>query len=90
MTLPTSLEDLDVLPQHTLPPPKRLRQEVPLGQRAIKGAMLESHLFEGNQTFTRAQDLRYSVSITDACMGCGHSREPACGSGFVTPDSALR
>jgi len=24
MTLPTALEDLDVLPQHTLPPPERL------------------------------------------------------------------
>jgi 3-deoxy-7-phosphoheptulonate synthase len=31
--------------------------------------MLESHLFEGKQTLGRLQDLRYGVSITDACMG---------------------
>lgn len=34
MTLPTALEDLNVLLQHTLLPPESLRQEVPLGQRA--------------------------------------------------------
>jgi 3-deoxy-7-phosphoheptulonate synthase len=39
------------------------------GTRAIKGVMLESNLFEGNQKLTRAQDLRYGVSITDACLG---------------------
>ena len=60
------------------------------GNRAIKDARLESHLFEGNHKVTRAQDLCYGFSITDACMCCGHGREPACGSGFVTPDSALR
>ena len=31
--------------------------------------MLESNLFEGNQKLTRLQDLRYGVSITDACLG---------------------
>jgi 3-deoxy-7-phosphoheptulonate synthase len=39
------------------------------GTRSIKGVMLESNLFEGNQKLTRAQDLRYGVSITDACLG---------------------
>ena len=39
------------------------------GARALKGVMLESNLFEGNQKLTRAQDLRYGVSITDACLG---------------------
>ena len=39
------------------------------GNRAIKGVMLESHLFEGNQKLGKVQDLRYGVSITDACMG---------------------
>ena len=39
------------------------------GNRAIKGMMLESHLFEGNQKLGQVQDLRYGVSITDACMG---------------------
>jgi 3-deoxy-7-phosphoheptulonate synthase len=39
------------------------------GNRSIKGVMLESNLFEGNQKLGRAQDLRYGVSITDACLG---------------------
>ena len=39
------------------------------GNRAIKGVMLESNLFEGNQKLVRPQDLRYGVSITDACLG---------------------
>ena len=39
------------------------------GSRALKGVMLESNLFEGNQKLTRLQDLRYGVSITDACLG---------------------
>jgi 3-deoxy-7-phosphoheptulonate synthase len=28
-------------------------------------------LFEGNQKLTTPQDLRYGVSITDACLGWG-------------------
>jgi 3-deoxy-7-phosphoheptulonate synthase len=39
------------------------------GNHAIKGVMLESNLFEGNQKLTTPQDLRYGVSITDACLG---------------------
>jgi 3-deoxy-7-phosphoheptulonate synthase len=39
------------------------------GNQAIKGVMLESNLFEGNQKLGNAQDLRYGVSITDACLG---------------------
>ena len=39
------------------------------GNRAIKGVMLESNLFEGNQKLGALQDLRYGVSITDACLG---------------------
>jgi len=31
--------------------------------------MLESNLFEGNQKLGQPQDLRYGVSITDACLG---------------------
>jgi 3-deoxy-7-phosphoheptulonate synthase len=40
------------------------------GNRAIIGMMMESYLLEGNQPFpgTPAQ-LRYGVSITDACLG---------------------
>ncbi|HEY8907640.1 MAG TPA: 3-deoxy-7-phosphoheptulonate synthase [Rhodoferax sp.] len=39
------------------------------GCRSIKGVMLESSLFEGNQKLGKLQDLRYGVSITDACLG---------------------
>ncbi len=39
------------------------------GNRAIKGVMLESNLFEGNQKLGKPQDLKYGVSITDACLG---------------------
>jgi 3-deoxy-7-phosphoheptulonate synthase len=39
------------------------------GCRAIKGVMLESNLFEGNQKLGDPKDLRYGVSITDACLG---------------------
>lgn len=38
--------------------------------RAVKGVMLESNLFEGNQKVTGdPRMLRYGVSITDACLG---------------------
>jgi len=39
------------------------------GNRAIKGVMLESNLFEGNQKLGKPADLKYGVSITDACLG---------------------
>jgi 3-deoxy-7-phosphoheptulonate synthase len=39
------------------------------GCRSIKGVMLESNLFEGNQKLGNPKDLRYGVSITDACLG---------------------
>ncbi|MDD2880051.1 MAG: 3-deoxy-7-phosphoheptulonate synthase [Rhodoferax sp.] len=39
------------------------------GCQSIKGVMLESNLFEGNQKLGNPQDLRYGVSITDACLG---------------------
>jgi 3-deoxy-7-phosphoheptulonate synthase len=38
------------------------------GNRSIKGVMLESNLFEGNQKLGQPKDLRYGVSITDACI----------------------
>jgi len=39
------------------------------GTRAIIGAMVESYLEEGNQPFPcKPKDLRYGVSITDACV----------------------
>ncbi len=39
------------------------------GNRAIKGVMLESNLFEGNQKLGKPANLKYGVSITDACLG---------------------
>ncbi|MFZ4623838.1 MAG: 3-deoxy-7-phosphoheptulonate synthase [Rhodoferax sp.] len=39
------------------------------GCHAIKGVMLESNLFEGQQKLGDPKDLRYGVSITDACLG---------------------
>jgi 3-deoxy-7-phosphoheptulonate synthase len=40
------------------------------GTRSLIGMMVESYLTEGNQPFPRPRDeLRYGVSITDACLG---------------------
>jgi len=39
------------------------------GCKSIKGVMLESNLFEGNQKLGQPKDLKYGVSITDACLG---------------------
>ena len=39
------------------------------GNPAIKGVMLESNLFEGNQKLGKPEDLKFGVSITDACLG---------------------
>jgi 3-deoxy-7-phosphoheptulonate synthase len=39
------------------------------GTQSIKGVMLESNLFEGNQKLGNPKELRYGVSITDACIG---------------------
>jgi len=48
---------------------KDVVHQVADGNRAIKGVMLESNLLEGTQKLGRREDLRYGVSITDACMG---------------------
>jgi 3-deoxy-7-phosphoheptulonate synthase len=40
------------------------------GTRSLIGMMVESYLSEGNQPFPRPRsELRYGVSITDACLG---------------------
>lgn len=41
------------------------------GTKEIKGLMLESNLFEGNQKLVpgKKEDLKFGVSITDACIG---------------------
>jgi len=48
---------------------KDVVHQVQDGNRSIKGVMLESNLFEGNQKLGKLEDLSYGVSITDACMG---------------------
>lgn len=46
-------------------------QQIVNGNKSIKGVMLESHLYEGNQKLSSSNknDLQYGVSITDACIG---------------------
>ena len=39
------------------------------GCQPMIGVMLEGHLFEGSQPLKPAAELRYGVSITDACLG---------------------
>jgi 3-deoxy-7-phosphoheptulonate synthase len=40
------------------------------GTKPLIGAMVESHLNEGNQPIlAKVSDLRYGVSITDSCIG---------------------
>lgn len=44
-------------------------EQICAGNRSIMGIMLESHLFEGNQSSSLPNDqLRYGVSVTDACI----------------------
>jgi 3-deoxy-7-phosphoheptulonate synthase len=42
------------------------------GTRSLTGVMVESYLQEGNQPFPKnPAELRYGISITDACLGWG-------------------
>jgi 3-deoxy-7-phosphoheptulonate synthase len=46
------------------------------GNRSIVGLMVESHLFEGNQNIPDdLSQLRYGVSVTDACVGWDATEE---------------
>ncbi len=45
------------------------------GNRYIVGAMLESFLFDGNQKIVPTQELKYGVSVTDACIGWDKTEE---------------
>ena len=45
-------------------------QQIIDGNKSIVGLMLESNLYEGNQSFSRnPEELKYGVSVTDKCMG---------------------
>ncbi|MDA1076183.1 MAG: 3-deoxy-7-phosphoheptulonate synthase [Proteobacteria bacterium] len=49
------------------------------GNQSIVGLMMESHLFEGAQKMNSGtNDLRYGVSITDACMGWSTTEDLLC------------
>lgn len=48
---------------------KNVVHQIQEGNQSILGIMLESHLFEGNQSSEQNRDdMRYGVSITDACI----------------------
>lgn len=43
-------------------------EQIVEGNRSIRGVMLESNLYEGNQPLANPPALRYGVSITDKCL----------------------
>ncbi len=45
------------------------------GNQHVIGLMLESNLFEGNQKLANPSDLKYGVSVTDACLGWDETKE---------------
>jgi 3-deoxy-7-phosphoheptulonate synthase len=45
------------------------------GNSGVIGLMLESHLNEGNQSLGNPSDLKYGVSITDACINWATTEE---------------
>ena len=48
---------------------RALLAQIAAGNRSIMGAMVESNLGAGNQSFPQAKEkLRYGVSITDGCI----------------------
>ncbi len=49
---------------------RALLAQIAAGNTSIMGAMIESNLFAGTQSFPQPREkLRYGVSITDACIG---------------------
>lgn len=40
-----------------------------MGEKALIGVMIESHLVEGSQSLESGEPLVYGKSITDACIG---------------------
>ena len=48
---------------------KDMTNQILEGNKSIIGAMLEGHLFHGSQSIpANLEDLKYGVSVTDACM----------------------
>ena len=46
-----------------------IAEQISVGNKSIRGVMLESNLNPGNQKVDSSQELQYGVSITDACIG---------------------
>ncbi|MBF0281575.1 MAG: 3-deoxy-7-phosphoheptulonate synthase [Zetaproteobacteria bacterium] len=46
-----------------------IAQQIATGNAAIVGSMIESHLDEGRQDVEDPKNLKFGVSITDACLG---------------------
>ena len=44
-------------------------EQISVGNKSIRGVMLESNLKPGNQKVDSSEELQYGVSITDACIG---------------------
>ena len=44
-------------------------EQIRVGNKSIRGVMLESNLNPGKQKVDSSQELQYGVSITDACIG---------------------
>lgn len=54
---------------------KDVARQIEHGDRRITGAMIESHLVEGNQSLSSGEALVYGQSVTDACISWGDSVE---------------
>lgn len=55
---------------------KSILEQRAAGEKAIVGAMIESHLHHGNQSIPKnLKDLKYGVSITDACIAWEKTEE---------------
>ncbi len=50
-------------------------EQIANGDRRIIGVMVESHLCPGKQKLEQGKQLRYGVSITDACLGWDDSAQ---------------
>jgi 3-deoxy-7-phosphoheptulonate synthase len=47
---------------------RSLAEQIENGSRSLMGLMIESNLHEGNQPVNGGSNLRYGVSVTDACI----------------------
>ena len=47
---------------------RNIIEQIIWGETAIKGFMLESNIYEGNQKISKLEEMKYGVSITDSCI----------------------